>query len=327
MACHSSKRPNDGVARLPGDYANWAHDEKFLSWARTEVMKPDFLENNFLSTDARYPITLIKTNASRALQDNATRGKIWEQFSSEDYKRTPSIGEIEVYDPFAKRDYRYKVRAGGPGFYRVPTLVGIWAGAPFLHNNSLGDFNGDPSVDGRMRAFDDAIDRMFWPEKRRGLESISRTAQRSSLIIPAVYLPGAVEGVTGRIARPITAMPWLVPALTLLLGVAIFVARRRRGRLSRFLLTLGGSLVIAVAAVLLPVNFFIAGKLGDLKLGPVPKGTPVNLLASMNPEANPLDALSALWKMQKASRRIEKENLSDAKSQHVFSTRKPGPPC
>jgi hypothetical protein len=26
-----SKRLNDGVARLPGDYANWAHDEKFLS--------------------------------------------------------------------------------------------------------------------------------------------------------------------------------------------------------------------------------------------------------------------------------------------------------
>jgi hypothetical protein len=91
------------------------------------------------------------------LQDNATRGKIWEQFSSEDYKRTPSIGEIEVYDPFAKHDYRYKVRAGGPGFTACRHLSASGR-APVLHNNSLGDFNGDPSVEGRMRTFDDAID-------------------------------------------------------------------------------------------------------------------------------------------------------------------------
>ncbi len=85
-------------------------------------MKPDFLVNNYLSNDARYPITLLQTNASRALQDNATRGKIWEQFSSEDYKQTPSVGEIQVYDPFRKVNYSFKVPGGGPGFYRVPTL-------------------------------------------------------------------------------------------------------------------------------------------------------------------------------------------------------------
>jgi hypothetical protein len=84
------------------------------------------------------------------------------------------------------------------------------------------------------------------------------------------------------------------------------------------LLAFIGALVIALAVMLMPINFFIAGKLGDLKLGPFPKGTPVNLLASMNPEANPLDVLSAMWKMHKACRRIEKENLSDAEATRVF---------
>jgi hypothetical protein len=319
MACHSSKRPNDGIERRPEDYAKWAHDEKFLAWARAEVMKPDFLENNFLSTDARYPLTLLQTNASRALQDNATRGKIWEEFSSEDYKETPSIGQIEVYDPFAKRNYLFPVPGGGPGFYRVPTLVGIWAGAPFLHNNSVGEYNGDPSVDGRMRAFDSAIDQMFWPEKRPGLDTIARTPDRSWLNLRAVFLPHALEGSVGRIARPITAMPWLPPVLILFPGLGLIVAGRRRGgKLGRYLLMLLGVLFIGSALLLAPVTFFMAGKLGDLRLGPFPKGMPLNLLANMNPEAAPGDVLSAAWKMYKAVRQIEAKNPTDEEATRIF---------
>jgi hypothetical protein len=315
MACHSSKQPKDGMARRPGDYAKWANDEKFLAWARAEVMKPDFLENNYLSTDLRYPVTLLKTNASRALQDNATRGKIWEQFSSEDYKRTPSVGDIHVYDPFRKVDYLFTVPGGGPGFYRVPTLIGIWAGAPFLHNNGLGDYNGDPSVAGRMRAFDDAIDKMFWPEKRQGNASIARTAQRSWLVIPAVYIPVAVEGIAGRIVWPLLSAPWLLPALTLVLaGVMLVTGWRRKGLVFIIL----GAIGVLASLILLPLNLFAAGKMGDLKIGPFPKGTPVNLLASMNPAAPPFDMLSAVWKMNKAFLRIEREHLSDEEAARVF---------
>ena len=45
--------------------------------------------------------------------------------------------------------------AGGRGYYRTASLVSIWATAPFLHNNSVGTFNGDPSVNGRIAAFND----------------------------------------------------------------------------------------------------------------------------------------------------------------------------
>jgi len=318
MACHSSKRPNDGIERRPEDFANWAHSEKFLSWAREAVMKPDFLDDNFLSTDARYPITLLQTNAARALQDNATRGKIWEQFSSEAYKQAPSIGEIQVYDPFKKRDCAFKVPGGGPGFYRVPTLVSIWNGAPFLHNNALGEYTGDPSVEGRMRAFDDAIDKMFWPEKRRGLESIVRTSAKSWFVIPAVYLPVAVEGVAGRIARPFMVLPWLLPVVVLVVGIALVRSGRGRKGFFRMALLLFGSLVILLAVIIVPLNFFAAGKLGDLKVGPFPKGTPVNLVASINPDAEPLKLLSAFWKLHKATSRIANENLSDEEATRVF---------
>jgi hypothetical protein len=319
MPCHSSKRPDDGIVRRPEDFAAWAHDEKFLAWARAAVMKPDFLENNFLSTDARYPITLLQTNASRALQDNATRGKIWEQFSSENYKQTPSVGAIQVYDPFRKSNYSFTVTGGGPGFYRVPTLVGIWAGAPFLHNNGLGDYNGDPSVDGRMRAFDDAIDRMFWPEKRHGVTTIARTAERSWLVVPAGYLPFAIEGIAGRIVRPFVAAPWLLPLLVLLVAFAVIAfARRRTGTFTRRAFFSLGSVIVLLAAILLPVNFFIAGKMGDFKIGPFPKGMPVNLFASINPSASRRDLLSAVWKMMSAFRRIEREHLSDEAATRVF---------
>ncbi len=310
MPCHSSKRPDDQILNHPVEYANWAQQE---------VLKPDFLVDNFLSNDTRYPITLLQTNASRALQDNATRGKIWEEFSSENYKKTPSIGEITVYDPFTKEDYKYKVRGGGPGFYRVPTLVAIWAAAPFLHNNSLGEYNADPSVDGRMRAFDDAIDKMFYPEKRHGTDSIARVRDRCWFVISAVYLPGAVEGIVGPISRPFTAWPWLLPALIIGLGLVLILGgRRRRKKAGRIFLILFGVLFLLVGLGFIPLSYFAAGKLGDLRIGPLPKGMPINAISSMNPNAPPLDALAAIWKLHKVCHRIEKERLSDEEGERLF---------
>ena len=311
MTCHSSKQPPNAAALGRDDYN---------AWARTEVMKPDFLDNNYLSNDQRYPITLLETNASRALQDNATRGKIWEQFSSEDYKRTPSIGEIKVYDPFRKVNYSFTAPGGGPGFYRVPTLVGIWAGAPFLHNNSLGDYSGDPSVEGRVRAFDNAMEKMFSPDKRRGLASIARTGERSWFVVQAVYLPIAVEGLAGRIVRPFMAAPWLLPAAVLLIALAlIFFGRRGKRRFSRIFVVSLGALILLLGLALVPINFFLAGKMGDLKIGPIPKRTPVNLFASMNPHAPPGEMLSAIWKTYRAFHRIEAEHLSDEEAARVFN--------
>src|SRR5260370_17197646 len=56
--------------------------------------------------------------------------------------------------------------AGGRGYTRRPSLVSLWSTGPFLLNNSVGKFEESPSVEARMRSFQDSIEKMLWPEKR-----------------------------------------------------------------------------------------------------------------------------------------------------------------
>jgi mono/diheme cytochrome c family protein len=211
-ACHSSKQPPPGVE--PGSAAS-------RQWYRESVASPDFRQDNFLSDDRRYSILGIKTNACRALASNATRGHVWDNFSSETYKSLPSVGSMDAYDlADPVKPYRFAVPGGGPGYYRPPSLVALWSSAPFLHNNALGAFTGDPSVAGRLRAFDDAVEKLLWPEKRLGAASIWRTAQESYVEIAEARVP--------LVLRPLV-------------------------------------------------------KGGVLRLGPIPKGTPINLLANLDP--------------------------------------------
>jgi hypothetical protein len=180
-ACHSSKQPPADVEPSSAQAAQWYRDS---------VMRPDFRAGNFLSTDRRYPVTRIKTNACRALGTNATRGHVWDNFSSETYKTLESVGTIEAFDPAEpSRSYRFKAPGNGPGYYRAPSLISIWTSAPFLHNNSVGAFTGDPSVGGRLRAFDDAIEKLLWPERRDGPGSIWLTSRPSFIRIPEAKVP------------------------------------------------------------------------------------------------------------------------------------------
>lgn len=179
-SCHSSKRPPAGID---------GESEEGKAWFREAVMRPDFLEGNYLSDDVRRPVSEIKTNACRALATNSMRGRVWDNFSSETYKNSPPSGPIEVYNPFDGTTRTFQPQGGGPGYYRTAPLVSIWATAPFFHNNALGIDTHDPSVDGRMAAFNDAVEKLLWPERRLGPKSIHRTTAESWLMVPAPYLP------------------------------------------------------------------------------------------------------------------------------------------
>ena len=169
--CHSSKQPPAQISINP---------EKAKQWYQDSVLSSDFLEHNFLSDDKRYPITEIGTNAGRALATNATRGHIWEQSSSKTYKDLPSPGTLTLENPIdPKEPIEFDVPAGGTGYYRTPSLISVWATAPLLHNNALGLFNGDPSVEGRVEAYNDAMEKLLWPEKRDRV--IKQTSQDSIL--------------------------------------------------------------------------------------------------------------------------------------------------
>jgi hypothetical protein len=193
------------------------------------VLRPDFLDSNYLSTDRRYPVTLIGTNACSTLATNAIRGNIWDNFSSETYKTLPSVGTIEVQHPLTGATSDYVMPAGGRGFHRAPSLVSMWATAPYFHNNALGLYNHDPSVAGRMAAFEDAVGKLLWPERRLGMASVYRTTAESYLVLDRQYLPR-------------------------------FVAK------------------------ILEETGALGKDERELRLGPIPKGTPVNLLANIDNE-------------------------------------------
>src|SRR5262249_49654516 len=83
--CHSSKRPP-----LEASMSR----EAISAWFVEAVTKPDFLDRNFLSDDARHPVTQIGTNIGRTLGTNPSRGHIWGDFSSETYKTLPAVGKV-----------------------------------------------------------------------------------------------------------------------------------------------------------------------------------------------------------------------------------------
>jgi len=115
----------------------------------------DLGPHDVLSNDEIHPMAVIGTNTCRARTTNWMEGRIWANFSSDQYKQRPG---------------------GGPGFYRNVPLLGIWATAPFFHNNRLGLYNGDPSVAGRVAAYEDAMDQLLNPWKRDLAGSIQRTS-------------------------------------------------------------------------------------------------------------------------------------------------------
>jgi hypothetical protein len=163
-----------GHGALPPAYALWARQavehRRFWEWTVTEKDRDGkdrpITVHNFLSIDERIPVTVTRTNSARATATNARHGEVWEDFSSETFKELAAVGPIRYRDPFSGAEKTFTPPGDGPGYYRVPTLISIWATAPFLHNNALGSFNNDPSVEGRLISFDDSIRRLLWPERR-----------------------------------------------------------------------------------------------------------------------------------------------------------------
>ncbi len=290
--CHSSKQPPNlcmlGEPCKAGQIIE--NTGEYFDWMRNEVKKPDFLTNNFLSTDRRVSIQEIGINACSPLATNAIRDNIWDNFSSETYKELPATGQITLYNPIDGTPFQYDMRGGGRGYVRPASLTSVWSSAPFLQNNSVGYFNGDPSVEGRLKAFDDAITQMLWPEKRDkdpyigdripGPSRILRTTATSALKVPAGYLPGDLSELAGFFGYWANRLaPWLFD------------------------------------------------KSGDVDLGPIPKGTPVNLLANielMSESTRPEDRaahtkklIEVVFKLKKALKSLPKD-ATDAQAKAAF---------
>ena len=251
--CHSSKIPPlpagldlencNGKDYLDcwNRYWQWSKTDDFRNQMRPIVLADDFIKDNYLSTELRVPVTLLQTNACSPLATNAIAGNIWDNFSSQSYKDLPSVGTVKIRQPVTGAEVDYPLPAGGRGYTRPASLASLWSTAPFLQNNTVGHFEPSPSVDARMRSFQDSIEQMLWPERREkdrlfanengpGVGLIQRTTAPSTIWLPTGYVPDSL--------RPL-----------------LVVGRR-----------------------LFPMFFHN----GELEIGPIPQGTPVNLVANLD---------------------------------------------
>ncbi len=156
--CHSSKQPD---ADRRSDPDRWREEMRRL------VAADDFLVDNFLSNDRRYPAHVVGVNSARAMATNALDGHIWNDFSSAGYKAQKAVEPMQLPDPFDDREtLDFRPGDGGRGYYRTTSLASLWATAPFFHNNAVGRHVHDPSVAARLAAFEDAVEQLLWPERR-----------------------------------------------------------------------------------------------------------------------------------------------------------------
>ncbi len=252
--CHSSKLPEKAYSFFPNGcvgpnylecwnkYWEWVKTDEFKGQIKAIVMADDFLQDNFLSTELRVPVSLLETNACSPLATNAIADNIWDNFSSQSYKELPSVGTITVHHPITGEPRKYQMPASGRGYTRPASLISLWSTAPYLLNNTVGEFYWSGSVEDRMKSFEDSIQKMLWPERREGVRKymtasgkeapgvIDVTAERSYVRVPAGYLPDFLQPLVGVLDR---WLPWLFEG-------------------------------------------------GGIEIGPIPKGTPVNLISNMD---------------------------------------------
>jgi hypothetical protein len=285
---------------------------------------------------------LLQTNLCSPLATNAIANHIWDDFSSQTYKDLPSNGDVDVINPMTGKTEKFTMPAGGRGFTRPPSLVALWSTAPYFVNNTLGHFEPEPSVEARMRSFDDSIRQLLWPEKReRDAKfgnavpgTIDRIKEPAYLIIPGGHLPGIIQstmgfwswlapgvftngvktydfkGATTAGGKTVTDVTVAAPLQTFQAGapvsgpgiasgsrVVVFDAATKA-------LTLDRPATAAAQNVALRTDAPDVG----IKIGPLPVGTPINLLAgvelaSETPAWMPrikhtMNLLSGLWSVK-----------------------------
>jgi hypothetical protein len=253
--CHSSKLPEKAFTTYfkPGcigpnylqcwnDYWQWTKTAEFKDAMKPIVMAADFTANNAMTTELRVPVTLLETNACSPLATNALAGNIWDNFSSHSYKSLPAVGKVKVQHPYTYAVSDYEMPGGGRGYTRPPALVSLWSTAPFLINNTVGTFYPSGSVPDRMASFNDGITKMLWPERREGNMTVVTLSGKQH--------PGWIDRTPQQTF--LTAAPGFLP--------------KAFSRLS------------GVLHALLPN--IVSG--GEVKIGPIPSGTPINLLSNID---------------------------------------------
>ncbi|WP_416067444.1 hypothetical protein ACK9YZ_31775 [Rhizobium sp. ZK1] len=259
-ACHSSRQPvpapelgvDQGICEGGGSGPHYRECwDRYWAWAQSDAFKAgmvklvtekdadgkDFLDGNYLSTERRVPMDVVRTNACSAIATNGLSGDIWDNFTSSTYKSLPPPHEVTVNHPVSGAATPLQAAGNGRGYLRPPSLVSLWSTAPFLLNNAVGhedsyygtdyynqDYAGGygasrgtacpaadardpymPCIENRLAVFDRSIRQMLSPQTRRMDKMtdapvpgyIYRTSAPSCLIVPAGFVPDKVRPFTG----------------------------------------------------------------------------------------------------------------------------------
>ncbi len=324
-SCHSSKLPSEAyqVFNDPQDPNKCVGKKYFDCWSSYQkliqkpefkaalekiVLAPDFLENNYLSTDLRVPANVVDTQLCSPIATNAIRDNVWDNFSSDSYKELPSIGSFVVNYP-ERLSIDNKVNdeiisekittpGGGRGFVRPPSLISLWSTAPFLQNNSVGKFDYSGTVAGRMTSFNDSINKMLKPELRAG------QPRKGEHVVTyhsgqGFKLPGLVDVMTETtyLRIPLKYVPYIVKqALGQAIssnggkleiqGDAVVVTMDKKWDPTTFISAvevLKNKTKRDVAASSLPIiNLFDKKDAVYLQIGPLPQGLPTNLITNID---------------------------------------------
>jgi len=323
-ACHSSKLPEKvygffnrpecvgaGYMKCWASYVEYTKTPEYHTQIEAIVNQKDFLDNNFLSTDIRIPMTAIDTNLCSSVATNAIKDNIWDNFASSSYKALPSVGTFRINYPTTMRSGNNMgvmltsedkaVPAGGRGYLRAPSLISLWSTAPFFQNNSLGKFDDRGTVEGRMASFDDSIRKLLNPD----LRGEPQRAGEVKVQYTSIYgdkIPGLVDVLTADsyIKIPIKFVPFLLKSAvfkTILANGGSFEEVDGEFVVNYSKEALEKPVVAAnevfkkdkdkrkVAQYDAPIDNAIIneGNLGkSLKIGPLPAGVPINLLSNLD---------------------------------------------
>lgn len=309
-ACHSSKIPpapaNSGIDE--GDCAGGGSGpsyrqcwDRYWQWAQTPEFKremvklvqrrgadgkDEFLKGNYLSSEQRVPLDVVRVNACGPLASNGLRDDIWDNFTSESYKSLPPPLETTIHHPVSGAEMPLRSKGAGRGYLRPASLISLWSTAPYLSNNSVGHDDHDyasaekgyygysarcPSADGanpympcvenRLRQFDRSIRQMLNPDSRRRDPLIAapgymyRTTAPSCLTVPSPFLPPVVRRFSG-------VLHWLAP--------------------------------------------WAFQSDGGIALGPLPKDFPINTLTNLKllPDNDEPEMFGHLWKLARAAPKL-----------------------
>jgi hypothetical protein len=172
--------------------------------------------------------------------------------------------------------------AGGRGYTRVPSLISVWSTAPLLLNNRLGPFSGDPSVESRMAVFQASIEQLLWPEKR---------------LHDTLPSGDAFDGIIDRT----TDRSWIKVPVALAPGLLTWFIESPFNFLLPYRADKSGHALL--------------DETGHIGIGPIPKGTPVSLLANLQPLAESHDIgdkINHAWKFAGLLSRIKGDLKSTA---------------